>query len=64
MDFLFKFGGLAVVANDRDDTAPCRHAQFGEQVTDELNVAVVHPVESYGIHVVNDNVSFNHSMRL
>jgi hypothetical protein len=62
VNLLFKVGRLGIVTDHSDDAATRCHAQFWEQVADELYVTVVHPVEGHGIHVVNDNVPFNHSI--
>jgi hypothetical protein len=62
MDFLFKVGRLGIIAQDGNDAASRCHAQLREQIADKLYVTVIHPVEGHGIHVVNDNVPFNHSV--
>ena len=60
LDLFLELGGLAVVADDLDHRAAGRHAQFREEVADELHVAVVDAVEADGVNIVYDYDSFNH----
>ena len=47
-----------------DDVSACCDAQLGIECLNQLQIAVVHPVEYYGIDVLDDDMFFYHEQFL
>ena len=60
LHFLLENESLALLADNLNHRAPGSHAKFREEIANEVDIAIVHPVENHGIDSVYYYNAFYH----
>ena len=62
LDFLLKESRFFLLANHLNHIAASSHAQLGKEVTNQLNIGIIDTIENHGVNVIDNYVSFYHSV--